>query len=161
MILSAIVATDLNNLIGDGEKMPWHLPADLKHFKNITSGHTIIMGRKTYQSLPNGALPKRRNIVLSRTLQDLPDAELFGNITELLENIKNEEQVFIIGGAEIYRLFMSYINQLYITKIHHTFKGTVYFPMPDLTTWELISEQNFKADDRNKWNYSFFIYQKK
>jgi len=160
-LISIIVAVDENNLIGDGTKMPWHLPADLKHFKNTTTGHTIIMGHKTYLSLPKGALPNRRNIVLSKSLIKLEDAEVYSSPEEALMACKNEKKIFIIGGAQIYSLFIPYVNQFYITKIHHQFEGNIYFPMPKKEDLILKEKQNFNKDAKNKWNYSFEIYKKK
>lgn len=160
-LISIIVAIDENNLIGDGAKMPWHLPADLKHFKNTTTGHTIIMGRKTYLSLPNGALPNRRNIVLSRSLTQLEDAEVYSSPEKALIACKNEKKVFIIGGAQIYSLFLPYVIQFHITRIHHQFEGSVYFPMPNMENLRLKEKQDFTKDEKNKWNYSFEIYEKK
>jgi len=160
-LISIIVAIDKNNLIGDGDKMPWYLPADLKHFKTTTTGHTIIMGHKTYRSLPNGALPNRRNIVLSRSIKKLDDAEVYSSPEMALAACENEKNIFIIGGAQIYSLFLPFVNQFHITRIHHQFEGSVYFPMPKKENLRLIEKQDFNKDEKNKWNYSFEIYKKK
>jgi dihydrofolate reductase len=157
--ISAIVATDQNFLIGKDNSMPWHLPADLRHFKQITTGHTIIMGRKTFESLPNGALPNRRNIVLSRnTKLQLKDAEVFSNPEMLLESLENESEVFIIGGANIYETLFPVVSKLYLTRIHHSFEGDTYFPTIDFLQWNLLSKEDFLADEKNNWSYSFEIY---
>ncbi len=161
MTFSAIVAFDENYIIGDGINMPWHLPADLKHFKQITTGHTIVMGRKTFQSLPKGALPNRRNIVLSHQPDyKLMDAEVVHSIDELQTKVVTESEVFIIGGAQIYRLFMPLVKKIYTTQIHHTFNASVYFPLKNFSQWHLLEKQDFTKDEKNKWNYSFSVWKK-
>lgn len=161
-ILSAIVATDQNLLIGGNNTLPWHLPADLKHFKEITTGHCIIMGRKTFESLPNGALPNRRNIVLSQNNSlNFPNAEIYQSIEQVFDALKSENEVFIIGGAQIYNLFMPFIQRIYLTKVHHQFLGDTYFPDFQEQTWNLMSEIKKKADEKNKWDYSFQVFEKR
>lgn len=160
--LSAIVATDNNFLIGKNNTMPWYLPADLKHFKQITTGYCIIMGRKTFESLPKGALPNRRNIILSRnTFLKFPNAEIFSSVDELLQAVAKEQEVFIIGGAEIYSLLIPLVSKIYITRIKHSFEGDTYFPHLDFDKWEMIDEQKHLADQKNKWDYNFETYVKK
>ncbi len=127
-IISIIVAMGQNRAIGNNNEMPWHLSADLKRFKAITSGHVVIMGRKTQESLPNGLLPKRRNIILSERLKEIPaGAEKAENIKQALALVENEEEVFIIGGGSIYEQFINLADKLYLTIIEAEFEGDTFF----------------------------------
>lgn len=159
-IISIIVAVDENNAIGKDNKLLCHLPNDLKYFKSVTQGHTVIMGRKTFESLPNGALPNRRNLVISRNKSLHYDrAEIFPSLEDALNTCKNEEEVFVIGGATIYREAMPLADKLYITVIHHEFEGAdTFFPVIDNTEWKEISVQKQSVDEKNKYNHSFIIY---
>lgn len=158
---SAIVATDSKGLIGKNNTLPWHLPADLKHFKELTTGHSIVMGRKTFDSLPKGALPNRRNIVLSKnkTLQ-CTNAEVYHSPEQIFKATAAENEVFIIGGANIYNLFIPFLDKIYLTFIHHQFDGDTFFPALNPHQWSLISEEIKLADEKNKWDYSFRVYEK-
>lgn len=155
MTISIIVATDSNNLIGNNNQLPWHLPADLKHFKNITTGHTIIMGRKTYDSIGK-ALPNRKNIVITRnTNYTLPDAEVVNSLQQALQNRVGEGEVFIIGGSQIFNEALPLATKLYLTIIHHTFQGDTWFPKLDLPKWKLLKKEFFQPDEKNLYSYSF------
>jgi len=157
MIISIIVALGKNSEIGKGNDLLCHLPADLKHFKEITSGHTVIMGRKTFESLPKGALPNRKNIVVSRN----PDLEIEGamvcsSLDAALLKCLDEEEVFIIGGVQIYRQALPITDKLYLTKIHAAFPDAdVFFPKIDYKEWRMVSRETHPAD--NKHSYSFTI----
>ena len=136
MNLSIIVAMSKNRVIGKDNKMPWHLSNDLKNFKKITIGKTIVMGRLTYDSIGK-ALPERKNIVLSRNLID-PDVFIFDNFEEVLNFTKNEDEVFIIGGQDIYSQTIDKVNKLYLTTIDANIDGDKYFPEIDISKWKNI-----------------------
>ena len=115
--LSIIVAMSGNKAIGYHNTLPWHIPEDLAHFKALTTGHTIIMGRRTFQSLPNGALPNRHNIVISTTLKQLNGCDVYASLHDAVDNCRGEKEVFIIGGACLYKEALAYTSTLYITQI--------------------------------------------
>lgn len=157
-MLSIIVALDSNNLIGSNNKLPWHLPADLKNFKNITIGKTVIMGRKTYESIGK-PLKERRNIVITRSKNYIAmGCEVVTSLEESIELSKNDSEVFIIGGAQIIQQALPLCSKLYFTRIYHEFEGDTFLNDLDLSKWRLVSEQNHEADEKNKWSYSFYIY---
>jgi dihydrofolate reductase len=161
MHLSIIVATDKNRLIGSKNKLPWHLPADLINFKNITLGKTIIMGRNTYQSIGK-PLPNRKNIIITRNHNFIADdsCQIFNDIEKALYHLKNEDEVFIIGGSAIYAQTINKCNKLYITEINEEFNGDTYFPEFDKTKFKQISKDSKKPDKKNPYSYSFNIYQR-
>jgi len=156
-LISIIVAVDENNAIGKDGGMLCHLPGDLKYFKSVTECHTVIMGRKTFESLPKGALPNRRNIVVSRNKQlKLKDAEVVESLQGALNCVRDESEVFIIGGGAVYTQALPFAGKLYITRIHHSFQGAdTFFPKIDLSQWSLLSEEIHLADERNKYDYTF------
>lgn len=162
-VKSIIVAIDEKNAIGKDNNLLCHLPSDLKYFKSITNGHTVIMGRKTFESLPNGALPNRRNIVLTRTKDvHYPNCEVCGSIQEAFASCKDEDEVFIIGGASIYEEAIKLADKLYVTYIHHSFEGAdAFFPPIDQLQWNEISRIDNQLDDKNLYAYTFIIYEKK
>ncbi len=162
-IISIIVAIDEKNAIGKENQLLCHLPNDLKYFKSITQGHTIIMGRNTYQSLPNGALPNRRNIVLSRNKNlQLDRCEMVGSLEDAIALCKDEPEIFIIGGATVYDKAIDIADKLYITYIHHSFEGTdAFFPQIESSEWIETSKINNEADEKNKYAHSFVVYNKK
>ena len=156
--IAIIVAVDENNAIGKDGQLLAHLPNDLKRFKNITSGHTVIMGRKTFESLPKGALPNRKNIVLS----SLPDFVANGitvcrNFDEALALCHDEETIFIIGGASVYKEALGRTTVLYLTRIHHTFgDADTFFPNIDATEWSVAEREEHYTDECHAWPYTFF-----
>ena len=157
MKISIIVAVDENNGIGANNQLLWHLPADLKFFKETTTAHTIIMGRKTFDSIGK-PLPKRRSLVISRD-QDLKiaGAETFTTIADALAVCKIESEVFIIGGAEIYNLALSFSDRIYLTKVHHEFKADVFFPEISINEWKETKRVFHPKDDKNSFDFSFLI----
>ncbi|MDR0506704.1 MAG: dihydrofolate reductase [Dysgonamonadaceae bacterium] len=161
MTVSIIVAIGKNGEIGKGNSLLCHLPADLKHFKEITSGHTIIMGRKTFESLPSGALPNRRNIVISRNSElKLEGAEVCQSLDYAFLKLVDENEVFIIGGAQIYELALPFADRLYITKIHAAFPDAdVFFPDVDFRKWKETGRTFFPADEKNLYACTFCEYQ--
>ena len=161
-IISIIVAIDEKNAIGKDNQLLCHLPNDLKYFKSVTQGHTVIMGRKTYESLPNGALPNRRNIVLSRNENlQLERCEMADSLENAIVLCKEESEVFIIGGATVYAKAIEFADKLYITNIHHTFEGTdAFFPNIDVNKWTEDSRLNNEAGDKNRYAHTFVVYNK-
>ena len=150
-----VVAISSNNAIGKDNQLLWHLPADLKHFKNITSGHTIVMGRKTYDSIGK-PLPNRRNIVITRQkgLQ-LEGVEVVNSLDEALAICKEENQVFIIGGAEIYKTALPLTHKIELTRVHQEFEADAFFPELDNETWKEVWKEDHLPDEKNKFAYTF------
>ncbi len=145
---------DENNLIGSNNNLPWHLPADLKYFKEKTLNKTILMGRKTCESLPF-VLPDRRNIVLTRNINF---SRQHFEIIHKLDSINDlDNEIMVIGGAMIYKILMPYANKLLITKIHHQFNGDTHFEWNE-KDWRLTDRIEKKADEKNKYNYSYLTY---
>ncbi len=159
-MLSLIVAIDEKNAIGINGDMLCHLPNDLRHFKHITSGHTVIMGKRTLFSLPKYPLPNRRNIVLTKDKgQRTKDIEYAHTIEDVLQMVQGEEEAFIMGGGMVYKQFMPIADKLYITHIHHTFpEADTYFPAIDTAEWQLTSCERHEADERHAFAYSFCEY---
>jgi len=158
MNISIIVAMLKNRVIGKDNGMPWHLSDDLKNFKKITIGKTIIMGRLTYESIGR-PLPDRKNIVLSRSLID-HDVIVLDNIDEAL-NISKEEEIFIIGGQDIYTQTIKKAKKLYLTTIDGELDGDKHFPDIDFSDWELIHSSLYKKNESNSHNFKSEIYVKK
>lgn len=162
MILSAIVATAKNNVIGKDNDIPWYLPADLKYFKKITIGHHIIMGRKCYESIGR-PLPKRTNVVVTRNPFFIATGCLIAhNVAEAvaLAEANGESEVFIIGGGQIYEIAMPYIDRLYLTEVDLSVEGDIFFPEIDENLWKLTSEEKHSADEKNEHNYTFKILER-
>jgi len=159
MIVSAIVAIGQNNAIGKNNQLLWHLPNDLKHFKDITSGHTIIMGRKTFDSVGK-PLPKRRNIIITRQDISIEGAEVVHTIDQALALCKGEEEVFIGGGAEIYKMAMPKTDRIYLTVVHQSFDADAYFPEIDQNEWKETERENHAADEKNDIPYSFITLER-
>jgi dihydrofolate reductase len=159
MKIALIAAIDENNGIGKNNQLLCHLPADLKHFKMLTTGHSIIMGRKTFESLPNGPLPNRKNIVLTQNANYKASNCIFAySIKEVLEICKEEPIVFVIGGEKIYKEFLAFSEILYITSIKHVFEADAFFPEIEFNQWRLKEEVHFEADEKNKFPYTFQVY---
>ncbi|MBK9961935.1 MAG: dihydrofolate reductase [Saprospiraceae bacterium] len=162
-MISAIVAMNPDGLIGDQNKIPWHLPADLKYFKKITLGHHILMGRKCFDSIGK-SLPGRKNIVVTKNPTFIvTDCIITNSIEEgiLIAQQNKEEEMFIIGGGEIYRQSMHLVNKLYLTMVQFNGSGDVFFPQIDYNEWSLISDEKHTSDDKNNYDYSFLIYKRK
>ena len=142
-MLSIIVAKGKNNIIGKDNKMVWSLPADKKRFENMTTGHTIIMGRKTFESL-EGVLPNRKHIVFTQNDDfkvDDSNVEIVHSMLEIKEYIDNAEENFVIGGAMIFSLLMPYVKKMYVTEIDNEFEGDTFFPKINLDVWKEISRE--------------------
>jgi len=155
MIISIVVAVAENNAIGKENKLLWHLPADLRHFKEVTTGHTIIMGRKTYDSVGK-PLPNRRNIVITRKNGlEIPGVEVVHTLEEALALCDEHEEVFIGGGAEIYKMAMSMTDKIYLTVVKGIFDADTFFPEIDPNNWEETESISFEADEKNAFGYTF------
>lgn len=162
-MLSIIAAISDNNVIGKDNKIIWKLPEDLRRFKELTTGHTIIMGRKTFESLGK-ILPDRKHIVLTRdTNYHINDenVEIVNDIQEIEEYVQSKEESFVIGGAIIYRQLMSKVNKMYITRIHQKFEGDAYFPVINEEEWNRIEEIQGIQNEENPYNYEFITYEKR
>lgn len=134
-----------NGVIGSNNKLPWHIPGDLKRFKALTIGHTIVMGRKTFESLPNGPLPGRKNIVLSRSVfHSQNDVIVISTLEEVLKLAENQT-VFVIGGGEVYRQFLPYACRIELTLIDQHIEGDTYFPEIDPKQWNVLAEEAFSS----------------
>jgi dihydrofolate reductase len=159
MSFSIIVALAENNAIGLKNDLLWHISEDLKRFKKITTGHTIIMGKNTFESLPKGALPNRRNIVISDIINDCKEGCVVVNsIEEAIELCEPSEENFIIGGGSIYKQFLSITDKLYLTKVHGNYKADVFFPKIDFTQWQIITDEKH---NENNPPYSYQILKRK
>ena len=161
-MIAIIAAIDKNNALGFKNRLLFYLPDDLKRFKALTTGHTVVMGRKTFDSLPKGALPNRRNIVLSRSTRlELPGAEVYASLEEALQHCANNEQVFIMGGASVYKQAMPLADRLYMTEIDaEAAEADVYFPVIDHELWHETKRDVRRADDRHPCNYAFVDYER-
>ena len=161
--ISIISAVAEDNAIGKNQELLWRMPADMKRFKELTTGHTVIMGRKTFESLPNGGLPNRKNVVLTT----IPEANFIGcfaceSINEALELCEKEEQIFLIGGSLVYKLGLDLADKMYITRVHANFPDAdAFFPDVNWEEWEEIERQEFQADEKNPYAYTFLTYIRK
>ena len=160
--IALIAAIAENNAIGFGNKLIYWLPNDLKRFKELTTGHTIIMGSNTFRSLPKGALPNRRNIVLSRKENTFPDCETFSSLEEALANCHSEDIVYIIGGETLDRAAMPIADILCLTEIKDTpTQADAFFPEFNKREWEVIEEESYSADEKHTHDYRFVTYAKR
>lgn len=162
-MLSIIVAIAKNNVIGKDNQLIWHIPEDLKRFKQITTGHTIIMGRKTFESLGR-VLPNRKHVILCNdAVLDIEDenVEVLPDIKMLDKYINSEEEHFVIGGATIYKLLMPYASKMYVTKINQEFEGDVYFPEIKEDDWKEVSKEPGIKDEANPYDYEYVNYIRK
>lgn len=161
-MLSIVVAKAKNNIIGKDNKLLWHLSDDLKRFRALTEGHTIIMGRKTFESLGK-VLPNRKHIVFSNN----PDfkvndenVEVVHSLLQIQEYIESEEEAFVIGGAMMYNFLMPYVSKMYVTEIEKEFEGDTFFPRIDDKKWKEISREKGPEDGENNFEYNYVIYEK-
>jgi dihydrofolate reductase len=160
MSISFIFAMDRNRAIGMNNKLPWHLPGDLKFFKTVTMGHPILMGRKTYESIGK-PLPGRRNVILTQNFEfQAEGCEVIHSVQEAAQAFQDQE-LFVIGGAEIFRLFASDVDKMYITYIEHEFEADTYITELDLSEWTLVSSEQGERNEKNPYEYYFRIYQRK
>lgn len=161
-MITIIAAIANNNALGKDNDLIWHLPADLKRFKKITSGHHILMGRNTFESIGK-PLPNRTSVIITRNNDYFKEGCLVANsIEEAIDMSKAASDVFIIGGAQIYKqaIEKGLVDQLDITIVHHDFEADVFFPIIDLDVWKEVFREDCKADEKNKYDYSFVSYKR-
>lgn len=158
MIISLIAAMDKNRVIGNKDNaLPWYLPADLKHFKSVTLGKPIIMGRKTHESIGK-SLPERTNIIITRNENyEAPGCVVIHSPEEAIEASGDAPEVVVIGGAEIFAQFLPLANRMYLTLINAEFAGNVYFPEWNPEEWREISREAHESDEKNRYGYTFLI----
>ena len=156
-MITIIAAVARNRAIGFENKLLYWLPNDLKRFKALTTGHTIIMGRNTFESLPKGALPNRRNVVLSRTTKEFPGCDVFPTLEEAIQSCQPEEDVYIIGGARVYEQAIKFADRLCLTEIDDTPKDADAF-FPDYSDWKVETKETHPKDEKHAFEYAFVDY---
>lgn len=160
-MITIIAAIAQNNALGKDNKLIWHLPADLKRFKQVTLHHHIIMGRKTFESLGK-PLPNRTTIIITRNKNyNAKGCLVVNSLEKAIEAAKSDANPYILGGAEIYAQAIKIADKLDITYVHHTFEADAFFPKINTDIWEEVYREDLKADEKNKYNYSFVTYQRK
>ena len=162
-MLSIIVAKAKNNIIGKDNKLLWNLPADMKRFKEITSGHVIIMGRKTFESIGK-VLPNRKHIIFSQNRDlkyDDENVEVVHSMLEIKEYIDNDEENFVIGGAMIYNLLMPHVTKMYVTQVNKDFEGDAFFPKINEDVWKIVEEEKGLVDEESKLEFEYITYVRK
>lgn len=157
--ITIIVAAAENNAIGKDNDLIWSLPNDLKRFKKLTSGHSIIMGRKTFDSFP-GLLPNRKHIVISRNknISFSDEVTVVNNFEDAIRETGDDENPFIIGGGQIYKLAMDLVDKIELTRVHEEFKADTFFPKIDKDKWELINEEFNEKDERHQFSFTYKTY---
>jgi len=159
MIKTIVVAISENHVIGKDNKLLWYMPNDLKHFKEITTGHPVIMGRKTYDSVGK-PLPNRRNIIITRKKITIEGCEVVNSIEEAFLLCTDEPEVFIVGGAEIYRQSINLTDRIYLTIIHKEFEGDSFFPEISKKEWKEVFREDHQPDHKNTLPYSFITLER-
>ena len=160
-MLSLVVAASRNNVIGKDNALPWSLPADLKHFREVTTGHAVVMGRKTFESIGR-PLPKRRNIVITRQADYAPEGvEIVRSFTAALHAVPSDEEVFVIGGGEIFKIALPLADRVYLTRVEADVAGDVFFPELDPKEWREASHTEGVVDEKNPYPHTFILLEKK
>lgn len=163
MIVSLLVAASENNVIGKDNQLPWHLPNDLKYFKNLTWGMPILMGRKTFDSIGK-PLPGRKSIVITRNTDwQHESVDVVHSLEEAIQKAEDYgvKEIFVIGGAEIFNTSLPTANRIYLTRIHHTFDGDVHFPEISEKEWDLTSSRYCEADEKNSFDHTYQVWNRK
>lgn len=158
-MLSIIVAVAKNGVIGDKNALLWHISEDMRFFRRTTSGHPVIMGRKTYESLGR-PLPNRQNVVISRTIQNIEGCMVVGSLEQAIALFPAEEEIFIIGGAQIYALALEAADRLYLTRVEHDYQGDTSFPAWDQTKWRLLSREAYESGEKYPHPFAFELYER-
>lgn len=161
--ISIVAAISDNNAIGKNLGLLWHMPADMKRFKDLTTGHAVIMGRKTFESLPKGGLPNRKNVVLT-TMPEAGFVNCFAceSMHDALDICEKEKDIFIIGGSLVYRQGLDIADKMYLTRVHGDFPDAdAFFPVVNWDLWEEVERQEFEADEKNPYPYTFLTYVRK
>jgi len=161
MMISLVVAASINNVIGRDGGLPWHLPDDLRHFKRLTTGKPIVMGRRTFESIGR-PLPDRRNIVMSRD----PDYAAAGcdiatTVSEVLDLVGDADEVMIIGGGQVYRDFLPQADRIYLTRVQAQLDGDTYFPAIDEAAWQLVSSERHAADEKHGYAFDLMVFERR
>jgi len=160
-MITIIVAVAQNNALGKSNQLLWHLSDDLKRFKKLTLGHTIVMGRKTFESLPF-VLPNRKHIVISRNPNyQQSEITVAKSVEEVLNIAPKNEEIFVIGGGEIYKLFLEIADKIELTQVHHNFEADTFFPKIDPNKWQLISSEFHPKDAKHQYDFTFQTYVRK
>ena len=159
-MLSLIVAVAQNGVIGDRNALLWHISEDLKHFKALTSGHPVVMGRKTYESLGR-PLPNRTNVVISRQELEIPGCRVVHSLDEALALFPGDEEVFILGGAQIYAEALPRADRFYLTRVFHDYEGDTRFPEWDEAQWRLVSSEAFPCGREYPWPFVFECWERR
>ena len=161
MIVSIIVAVADNDVIGRDGGLPWHLPADLKRFKRLTSGHQMVMGRRTWDSIGRRPLPGRPTIVVSRDPSFVAEgAQVARSVEEALELAAGADEVFIAGGEAIYRAALPVADRIYLTRVHACFDGDTHFPAFDANDWQVVVEERHEPDEKNPYAHTFLVHER-
>ena len=161
-MISLVAAVSENNSIGKNNQLLWHLPNDLKFFKNTTWGGVVVMGRKTFESV-NKPLPGRTNIVITKQTNWSAENVIVANsVSDAIQKARdlNFKEIFIIGGGEIYKESMHLVNRIYLTKVHTSIEGDTFFPELETEKWNLLSNKDFKSDEKHAFDYSFQVWEK-
>jgi len=157
--ISIIVAIAENLAIGKDNLLLWHISEDLKRFKKLTTGHTLIMGRNTFLSLPNGALPKRRHIVISDQVgETFEGCEMATSIEEAIQMAGDSDECFVIGGGMVYKQFLPVAGKLYLTQVHESFEADTFFPEIDFSKWKALASEEVEAGDKNEYAHTYTEY---
>lgn len=160
-MIQFIWAEDENGLIGKDGTLPWHLPNDLKFFKTTTLNHMILMGRKTFEGMGKRLLPNRHTVIMTRDSAYVVDGATTVNTVEEVIQLAQKQDIFVVGGSEMYALFAPYVAVLYQTKIHHTFEGDTYMAEIDWSHFECVQEVKGETDDKNLFQHTFYTYKRK
>lgn len=159
-MISIIVAVAANGVIGDNNSLLWHISEDLRNFKRITSGHPVVMGRKTFESLGR-PLPNRTNVVVSRTVTEIEGCRVAASLDAAIAMFPEDEEVFIIGGAQIYAQALDSADKIYLTRVEHDYEGDTSFPEWDATRWHLTSREAFPRGEKYPYPFAFEEYERK
>lgn len=160
-MITLIAAVAQNNALGKDNQLLWHLPDDFKRFKNITSGHYIIMGRKTFESFPK-PLPNRTHVIITRQKEYKPEGCIVVNsLEEAIQSCPKQEDIFIIGGGEIYKQSIAIADKIDITRVHNSFEADTFFPEIEIEKWQLIFEEFHSKDERHDFDFTFQTYVRK
>lgn len=160
-MVSIIVAIAQNGTIGDKNSLLWHIKEDMRFFRTTTSGHAVVMGRKTFESLGSRPLPKRTNIVITRADRAFEGALTAHSLEEAICLAEGDEEIFIIGGAQIYREALRIADRMYITRVMHDYEGDTSFPDIDLSEWELVAEEKHDRGEEYEYPFAFLTYERK
>ena len=161
MTISLVVAASINNVIGSDGGLPWHLPDDLRHFKRLTTGNPIVMGRRTFESIGR-PLPDRRNIVMTRdAVYVAPGCDVVTSVDEALDLVEDADEVMIIGGGQVYRDFLPHADRIYLTRVQADVEGDTYFPDIDEAGWRLVSSEPHAADEKHAYAFDVMVFERR